>query len=138
MRLAWFQVRLFQRTYTNLSTLKRELHRLQETVNAQHPQPRLSGLTPDQYRRRRKLQKLPPNYLIPIEPLPVAAGLVTFTRSGQVTAHGNVRLLSQTFKVGKRLRGEYIKMVLDTQRAHLTAYRQGRVFKRWPYPFVKQ
>jgi tagatose-1,6-bisphosphate aldolase len=20
---------------------------------------------------------------------------------------------------------------------HLTAYRQGRIFKRWPYPFVK-
>ena len=132
----WFQVRLFQRTYTHLSGLKRELHRLQETVNAQHPQPRLGGLTPDQYRRRRKLQKLPPNYVIPMEPLPVAAGLVTFIR--QVTPYGNVHFLSQTFKVGKRLKGEYIKLVLDTQRAHLTAYRQGRIFKRWPYPFIRK
>jgi len=27
---------------------------------------------------------------------------------------------------------------LDTQRRHLTAYRQGRVLKRWPYPFLKK
>ena len=86
----WFQVRLFQRTDTHLSAVKRELHRLQETVNAQHPQPRLGGLTPDQYRRRRKLQKLPPGYLIPIEPLPVAAGRMTFTRSGRLSQYSPV------------------------------------------------
>lgn len=131
----WFQSRLFQRHYTQRAALQRELYRLQETVNTQHGQPRLGGLTPEQYRRRRKLQKLPPSYTVPREPLPIAAGRITFIR--QVTAHGHVYLLSQTFKVGKRLKGEYLKIVLDTQRAQLTAYRQGRVFKRWPYPFVK-
>ena len=132
----WFQPRLFQRRYTQPSTLRRELQRLQDTVNTQHAQPRLGGLTPAQYRRQRKLHKLPQSYSIPSELLPIAAGRITFIR--QVTAHGNVHLLSQTFKVGKRLKGEYLKIVLDTQRAHLTAYRQGRVFKRWPYPFVKR
>lgn len=132
----WFQVRLFQRHYSNLRALKRELQRLQETVNTQHPQPRLGSLTPDQYRRRGQLQKLPPNSVVPTEPLPVAAGQVTFIR--QVTPHGNVHWLSQTFRVGKRLKGEYIKVVLDTQRAHLTAYRQGRVLKRWPYLYLKK
>jgi putative transposase len=96
----WFQPRLLQRHYTQLSTLKRELERLQETVNTQHVQRRLGGLTPAQYRRRRKLHKLPPAYLVPTEPLPIAAGRITFIR--QVTPHGNVHLLSQTFKVGKR------------------------------------
>jgi len=92
---------------------------------------------PAQYRRRRKLHKLPQSYSVPRDPLPIAAGRITFMR--QVTAHGHVHLLSQTFKVGKRLRGDAarLKVVLDTQHAHLTAYRQGRVFKRWPYPFVK-
>jgi hypothetical protein len=132
----WFQPRLLQRHYTQLSALKRELERLQETVNTQHVQRRLGGLTPAQYRRRRKLPKLPPGYLIPTEPLPIAAGRITFIR--QVTPHGNVHLLSQTFKVGKRLKGEYVKVVLDTRRGHLTVYRQGRVFKRWPYPFLKK
>ena len=132
----WFQPRLFQRHYTRVGALKRELQRLQQTVNDQHVQRRLAGMTPAQHRRQRKLHKLPSSYRIPTEPLPIAAGRITFIR--QVTAHGNVHLLSQTFKVGKRLKWEYIKVVLDTQRAQLTIYRHGRVFKRWPYPFVKK
>jgi len=132
----WFQPRLLQRHYTQLGALKRELLRLQETVNTQHVQQRLGGLTPAQYRRQRKLKKLPPGYLIPKEPLPIAAGRISFIR--QVSPQGNVYLLSQTFKVGKRLKGEYVKVLLDTQRRLLTIYRRGRVFKRWPYPLVKK
>ena len=109
---------------------------MEETVNTQHIQPRLSGLTPAQHRRRAKLRKLPPAYLIPHDALPIAAGRITFFR--QVTAHGNVHLLSQTFQVGKRLKGEYVKVLLDTKRAYITVYRQGRIFKRWPYPFLKK
>jgi putative transposase len=132
----WFQPRLFQRHYSQLGTLKRELQRLEQTVNTQHVQPRLNGLTPVQYRRRTKLRKLPLNYLIPHEPLSIAAGRITFFR--QITKHGHVHLLSQTFFVGKQLKGEYVRVVLDTQRAHLTVYRQGRIFKRFPYPFLKK
>lgn len=132
----WFQPRLFQRHYTQLGALKRELQRLEETVNTQHVQPRLSGLTPMQYRRRTKLRKLPLNYLIPHDLLPIAAGRITFFR--QVTKHGNIHLLSQTFFVGKRLKNEFAKVLLDTKRAHLTVYRQGHIFKRFPYPFLKK
>ena len=42
----WFQPRLFQRHYSQLGALKRELQRLEETVNTQHVQPRLNGLPP--------------------------------------------------------------------------------------------
>jgi len=132
----WFQPRLLQRHYTQLATLKRELQRLQDTVNTQHPQRRLQGLTPAQYRRRCQLHKLPPEYVIPTELLPMAAGRITFIR--QVTLNGKVHLLSQTFQVGKRLKGEYVKVVLDIRRGHLTVYRQGRIFKRWPYPYLKK
>ena len=132
----WFQPRLFQRHFTRVSALQRELQRLQETVNTQHVQRRLGGLTPEQYRRRKKLQKLPPRFVVPTELLPIAAGRVTFIR--QVTRHGNVHLLSQTFYVGKRLKGQYVKVVLDTQRAQFTVYVKGRIFKRWAYPFLKK
>lgn len=132
----WFQPRLFQRHYSQVGALKRELQRLEETVNTQHVQPRLNGLTPVQYRRRTKLRKLPSKYLIPHEPLPIATGRIIFFR--QVTKHGNVHLLSQTFFVGKRLKGEYVKVQLDTKRAHLTVYRHGHIFKRFPYPFLKK
>lgn len=132
----WFQPRLFQRHFTRVSALQRELQRLQETVNSQHVQRRLGGLTPEQYRRRKKLQKLPPRFVVPTEALPVAAGRVTFIR--QVTMHGKIHLLSQAFSVGKRLKGQYVKVVLDTQRTQLTVYVKGRIFKRWTYPFLKK
>ena len=131
----WFQPRLFQRHFTRVSALKRELQRLQETVNSQNVQRRLGGLTPEQYRRRKKLQMLPPRFVVPTEALPIAAGRVTFI--WQVTMHGKIHLLSQTFNVGKRLKGRYVKVVLDTQHARLTVYVKGRIFKRWPYPFLK-
>jgi len=131
----WFQPRLFQRHFTRVSALKRELQRLQDTVNTQHVQRRLGGLTPEQYRRRKKLQKLPPRFVVSTDALPIAAGRVTFIR--QVTIHGKIYLLSQTFSVGKRLKHQFVKVVLDTQRAQLTVYVKGRIFKRWAYPFLK-
>lgn len=82
------------------------IHIPTSTGNAQHVQRRLAGLTPDQHRRRLKQRKLPPGYVVPTEPLPVAAGRISLTRSGQVSPNGNVHLLSQTFKLGKRLKGE--------------------------------
>lgn len=131
----WFQPRLLQRHYTCVQALKRELQRLQDTVNTQHVQRRLGGLTPEQHRRKQKLQRLPARFEIPLDPLPIAAGRVTFIR--QVTPSGTVHLLGLTFKVGKRLKGQYVKVVIDTQHAQLTIYVRGRVFKRWPYPYVK-
>jgi len=107
---------------------------VQAAVNTQHVHRRFGGLTPAQYRRRLKLQLLPAQFTIPTELLPIAAGRVTFIRS--VTPHGNIHLLSQTFWIGKRLKGQYVKAVLDTARGHLTVYVQGRVFKRWPCQFL--
>ncbi len=126
---------MLQRRYTRVQALQRALQRLQTTVNAQHVQRRLGGLTPDQYRRKQKLQKLPARFVISHDPLPIAAGRVTFVR--QVTHHGNIHLLGLTFQVGKRRKGQFVKAVLDTQRAQLTVYAQGHIIKRWPYPFVK-
>jgi transposase InsO family protein len=131
----WLQVRLFQRHFSRVSALRLELQRLQEAVNTQHIHPRLGGLTPAQYRRQKQLSKLPPRYTIPTELLPLAAGRVTFIR--QVTRQGKIHLLSLTYHIGKRLKGQYVKAVLDTQRHRLTVYLNGRVLKRWPYPYLK-
>jgi hypothetical protein len=61
---------------------------------------------------------------------------VTFIR--QVTQHGNLHLLGQTFFVGRRLRGEYLKAVLDTHWRRLTLYRNGHLLKRWPYKLLNK
>jgi putative transposase len=127
----WFQPRLFDRRFKRPCDLRRELARLQEAVNTQHAHPRLGGKTAAAHRRGLRLQKLPASCQVPTDRQPLAAGRVTFLR--RVSAAGTVTLLSQTFRVGKRHRGLYLRLVVDTGRGSLTAYLDGRVLKRWPY-----
>src|SRR3954452_4434788 len=130
----WFQPRLFQRRFTRPGDLRREVARLQEAVNKQHVHPRLGGLTPAQHRRSLRLQKLPASFVVPTGRLPVSEGRVTFIR--RVSPTGTVSVLSQSFRVGKKHRGLYLRLVLDTGRGRLTAYLNGRVLKRWPCKLV--
>jgi putative transposase len=130
----WFQEPLFQRRFRRACDLSRELARLQEAVNTQHAHPRLGGKTPAQHRRGLRLQKLPASFEVPTGKLPLAAGRVTFIR--RVSLAGTVTVLSQSFRVGKRHRGLYLRLVVDTKRGRLTAYLNGRVLKRWPYKLL--
>jgi putative transposase len=130
----WFQPRLFDRRYTRPGDLRRELARLQEAVNTQHVHPRLGGQTPAQHRRGLRLRKLPASFVVPTGRLPLAAGRVTFIR--RVSPAGTVSVLSQSYRVGKRHRGLYLRLVVDTGRGWLTAYLNGRVLKRWPYKLL--
>lgn len=127
----WFQPPLFDRRYTRPGDLRRELARLQEAVNTQHVHPRLGGKTPAQHRRGLRLRQLPASFVVPTDRQPIAAGRVTFIR--RVSTAGTVSVLSQSFRVGKRHRGLYLRLVMDTGRGWLTAYLNGRVLKRWPY-----
>ena len=130
----WFQEPLLQRRFHRPGDLRRELARLQEAVNTQHVHPRLGGKTPAQHRRGLRLQKSPRSFVVPTGRLPLAAGRVTFIR--RVSAAGTVTVLSQSFRVGKKHRGLYLQMVVDTGRGRLTAYLNGRVLKRWPYKLL--
>jgi len=130
----WFQPPLFDHRFTRPGDLRRELARLQEAVNTQHVHPRLGGKTPAQHRQSLRLQKLPASFVVPTERQPLAAGRVIFIR--RVSTAGTVTLLSQSFRVGKRHRGLYLRLVVDTGRGQLTAYLNGRVLQRWPYKLL--
>jgi transposase InsO family protein len=130
----WFQEPLFDRRYRRPGDLRRELRRLQEAVNTQHVHPRLGGQTAAQHRRGLRLRKLPASFSVPTGRLPLAEGRVTFIR--RVSAAGAVSVLSQSYRVGKRHRGLYLRLVVDTGRGQLTAYLNGRVLKRWPYKLL--
>jgi len=132
----WFQEPLFQRKFHRPGDLRRELARLQEAVNTQHVHPRLGGQTPAQHRRGLRLQKLPQSFVAPTGRLPLTAGRVTFIR--RVSVAGTVTVLSQTFRVGKKHRGLYLRLVVNTGRGTLTAYLDGRVLKRWPYKLLNK
>jgi transposase InsO family protein len=130
----WFQEPLLQRRFRRPGDLRRELARLEEAVNTQHVHPRLGGKTPAQHRRGLRLQKLPASFVVPTDRQGIAAGRVTFIR--RVSGAGTVTVLSQTFRVGKRHRNLYLRLVIDTGRGWLTAYLNGRVLKRWPYKLL--
>src|SRR5262245_46270061 len=115
----WFQEPLFQRRSRRPGDLRRELARLQGAVNTQHVHPRLGGKTPAQHRRGLRLRKLPGSFVVPTERQPLAAGRVTFIR--RVSVAGTVTLLSQSFRVGKRHRGLYLRLVVDTKRGQLSS-----------------
>jgi len=132
----WFQEPLFDRRFKRPGDLRRELARLQEAVTTQHALPRLGGKTPAQHRRGLRLRKLPANFEVPTGRLPLAEGRVTFIR--RVSVAGTVTVLSQSFRVGKRHRGLYLRLVVDTGRGTLTAYLNGRVLKRWPYKLLNE
>src|SRR5208283_4185103 len=121
----WFQPRLFDRRYTRPDDLRRELARLQEAVNTQHVHPRLRDQTPAQHRRGLRLRKLPVSFVVPTGRQKLAVGRVTFIR--RVSPAGTVTVLSQSYRVGKRHRGLYLRLVVDTGRGWLTAYLNGRV-----------
>ena len=130
----WFQGPLFDRHFRRPGDLRRELLRLEEAVNTQHVHPRLGGKTPAQHRRGLRVQKLPASFVVPTGRLPLAEGRVTFIR--RVSVAGTVTVLSQVFRVGKRHRGLYLRLVIDTGQGWLTAYRNGRILKRWPYKLL--
>jgi putative transposase len=130
----WFQEPLLQQRFRRPGDLRRELTRLQEAVNTLHVHPRLHGQTPAQHRRGLRLQKLPARFVAPTGRLPLAAGRVVFIR--RVSIAGTVSVLSQKFRVGKRHKGLYLRLVVDTGRGSLTAYMNGRVLQRWPYKLL--
>jgi hypothetical protein len=130
----WFQEPLFQQHFRRPGDLRRELARLQEAVNNQHVHARLGGQTPSQHRRGLRLQKLPRSFVVPTGRPPLAAGRVIFIR--RVSWAGTVNVLSQSFRVGKKHNGLYLRLVVDTGRGYLTAYLNGRVLQRWPYKLL--
>lgn len=130
----WFQEPLLQRKFHRPGDLRRELARLQEAVNTQHVHPPLGGKTPAQHRRGLRLRTLPRSFVVPTGKLPLAEGRVIFLR--RVSVAGTVTVLSQSYRVGKRHRGLYLRLVVDTGRGTLTAYLNGRVLKRWPYKLL--
>ena len=81
-------------------------------------------------------QKLPASFVVSTEQLPLAEGRVIFIR--RVSHAGTVTVLSQKYRVGKRHRGLYLRLVVDTGRGWLTAYLNGRVLKRWPYKLLNE
>jgi putative transposase len=127
----WFQPLLLKRPYRRPADARHQVKRLMTTVNEQHVHALLGHRTAAQYRRGKRLRKLPADYQLHQHKLPISLGKVSFIRL--VTAKGTINLLSQQFKVGKRLKFQYVKATLYTKRQVLKIYHKGRLVKQFDY-----
>lgn len=127
----WFQPLLLERTYHGSGDLRRQLGCLMRTVNEKHVHPHLGYKTSAQYRRTKRLRILPANFKLDDEKIPICVGKVTFIRL--VSSEGKVNILEQMFKVGKRLKFQYVKATLYTREQTLKAYHKGCLIRQFVY-----
>lgn len=131
----WFQPLLLDRHLSGPRAVRRELRRLMETTNERQVRPRLGYKTTAQYRRGKRLRKLPAGFALDLKHLPLAVGKVTFIR--QVRAEGDIDILEQAFHLGKRFKFQYVKATIETQRQLLKVYHRGRLIKSFAYQLLK-
>lgn len=131
----WFQPLLLNRPFRRPAEVRRELRRLVTTVNEQHVHAHLGGKTAAQYRRGKPFRKLPANFPLDYAHLPITTGKVTFIRL--VSTQGAISLFGQSFKLGKRLKFQYVKATLYTKLQRLKVYHKGKLVKEFPYSLSK-
>lgn len=131
----WFQPLLLSRPFRRPCDVRRELRRVMMTVNEQHAYAHLGGQTALQYRRGHQLRKLPANFTVDTAKIPLATGKVTFIR--MVSGQGTVKILEQAFKLGKRLKFQYVKATLYTKSRQLKVYHKGHLVKVFSYQLSK-
>ncbi len=124
----WFQMPLLRRRFASAAALRRELRRLVITVNEQHVHQHLGFKTPLQFRRSKRLRKLPANFTMNFHQIPVAQGKIMFIR--WIPVHGCVDILGESVKIGRRYRFQYVKVRLDTSSQILRAYMNRRFIKQ--------
>lgn len=124
----WFQQRLLRRPFPHAGQVRRELRQLLTTANEQHVHQHLGFKTATQFRRTKRLRKLPANFALDLAKIPVAVGKITFIR--WVLASGYVDILGESVKVGRRLRFQYVKITLDTHSRILKIYRNERLIRQ--------
>ncbi|MBC8505864.1 MAG: transposase [Anaerolineales bacterium] len=132
----WFQPLLLKRSYRRPCDVRRQVRRLMTTVNEQHVHVRLGQRTTAQYRRSKRLRKLPADCELHSQQLPISVGKVSFIRL--VSANGNISILGQRFKIGKRLKFQYVKATLYTKLQVLKVYLKGRLLKQFDYKLSHQ
>lgn len=127
----WFQTPLLRRPFASASALRRELRRLMQMSNAQHVHQHLGFKTAVQFRRSKRLRKLPANFTMDLDKIPVAAGRIMFIR--WIPISGCVDILGESVKIGRRYRFQYVKVVLQTLKPILKVYLNGRLIKQIPF-----
>lgn len=100
--------------------------------------PALQGKTPAQMRHGTRVTRLTADRqrLIPTERLPITAGRIHFMRKVDHTGH--VEFLNETWPVGFKWTGEYVRATVDTAQQTLTLWHQADADTDWRWIKTRQ
>jgi transposase-like protein len=117
--------------FTGLEHMQAEAPTFARWYHTLYPPPALQGKTPAQMRQGIQVTRLTADLrrLIPVERLPITAGRIHFMR--KVDHTGQVKFLNETWLVGPKWIGEYVRATVDTAQQTLTLWHQADADADW-------
>jgi len=126
----WVQAFWSRQRFGNLTHVQSEAPTFLRWYHTRYRPPSLAGKTPAQMRRGFKPVLLTPplRRLIPAR-LPITQGRIHFIR--KVDLMGNIRMLNETWLVGRQWVGQYVWVVVDTAQQMLTIWHKPDSQASW-------
>jgi putative transposase len=127
----WVKAFWSREEFTNPAHVRSEVPTFVRWYHTVYQPPALSGKTPSQMRRNAPIQYLTADLRrrIPLEQLPITAGRIHFMR--KVNLAGQIELLNETWPVGEKWIGEYVRATIDTAPQTLTLWHQASPDADW-------
>lgn len=116
----WHQAFWSRQQFVNPQHVRAEVPTFVQWYHTVYQPPTLQGQTPQQQRQSAVIQPFTPTQqqLIPTGRLPITAGRLHVMR--KVKGDGQVELLNESWPVGRKWIGEYVRVTLNTTAQQLT------------------
>lgn len=126
----WVQAFWSRKQFRDLAEVRAEAPAFRRGYQRRYRPPSLAGKTPAQMHRGAKALRLTPalRRLIPAR-LPITRGRIHFLR--KVDGLGEVGILNERWRVGRRWTGEYVWAVVDTAEQTLTFWHKPKAQAAW-------
>jgi putative transposase len=117
--------------FRNCMHVQTEIPLFERWYHSVYRPPALQGKTPAQMRRGAPIVRLDPTLrrFIPAGRLPITAGWVHFMRKVETT--GEIELLNETWLVGQKWIGEYVRATIDPAEQVLTVWHKPDAESDW-------
>jgi len=117
--------------FTDLAHVQAETPTFLRWYHTCYQPPRLNGQTPTQIRRGVLLRRLTADVrgLIPVGRLPITAGRIHLMR--KVDGVGQITLLNETWPVGDKWQGDYVRATINIAQQTLTIWHQEDADADW-------
>jgi len=118
-------------TFANRAQVDQEVPLFERWYQTVYRPPALEGDTPAQVRRGVPIKRLTPDLqrMIPAERLPITAGRMHIMR--KVDSAGHMSFLNESWPVGLKWCGEYVRATINTAQHSVTFWHQAEVQADW-------